>query len=339
MNIFTRAVAGTLALSVAFSAQASAAPTAQKRARVAVRYLVSQQETDGSIPAFSAIGSTADAIVSMVAARRAPKAIQRAFDYLVSQEAEVDSIGEKAKVVLAMDAAQRDPRDFAGRDLVQEIRSTMQQDGRFGAETPVIEHALAMIALYAAGSPAPNPAAQWLVEAQCADGGWPFQDPAAQTDDEHCSSGPQDFDRSNNDTTSYAVQALAVTPGPATAEHDSFGYFTATRDTERKGWGYDASFRTTNSNSTALVIQAYVISGRNLPAGAYRALTKLQYRLCGENAGAFAFTWEDEDGDGTYKKSAPDVGATIGAILGVLKKPLPINPVNVTKPAPKPGSC
>lgn len=339
MNIFTRAVAVTLALSVAFSAQANAAPTAQKRARVAVRYLVTQQESDGSIPAFSPIGSTADAIVSMVAARRAPRSIKRAVNYLVSQESEVDTVGEKAKVVLAFDATKRDPRDFAGRDLVQEIRSTMQENGRFGSDTPVIEHAIAMIALYAAGSPAPNPAAEWLVEAQCADGGWPFGEPAAQTDDEHCGGGPQDFDQSNNDTTSYAVQALAVTPGPATAEHDPFAYFTATRDPERKGWGYDASFRTTNSNSTALVIQAYVISGRDLPPRSYRALKKLQYRLCGEKAGAFAFTWEDEDGDGTYKKSAPDVGATIGAIVGVLKKPLPINPVNVTKAAPKPGSC
>jgi hypothetical protein len=95
----------------------------------------------------------------------------------------------------------------------------------------------------------------------------------------------------------------------------------------------------TDSNSTALVIQAYehvleIAVQPHIPEGGMRALKALQYPPCGNKGGAFAFTWEDPDGDGTFTKTPPDVGGTIGGILGLLKKPLPVTEpiVGVTNP-------
>lgn len=334
-------VSATCVVAVAIfslSPHAVAAPTLRERARVAVSYLASQQKADGSLPGFSPVGSTADAVLSMAAARRAPRQIDRAIGFLRRHIEEADSIGLKSKVAFAVTVAGRNPHDFGGHDLIAEIEDSQQPDGRFGATTPVLHHALAMLALAAAGGEPSGPERDWLVAAQCQDGGWQFDEPSGPADDEHCISGEQDFFGSETDATAYAVLALAGferwEPG---SEKDPFAFFAARRDPVKKGWGYDAVYRLTNSNSTALVIEAYREHPyRDLPTGAVRALTRLQYRLCGRNAGAFAYSYEERD-DGTFRKTGPDVGATIGAILGLVRRPF--DPVDVTKPAPRPPQC
>src|SRR5687768_1730183 len=107
-------VALVLWMTVASVSPAPAAVSRFTRARHAVRYLVTQQQPDGSIPAFSPEGSTADAVVAMVAARRAPAAIEEAVAYLKTIGPDVP-LGQKAKIVLALVAAGDDPRDVNGR--------------------------------------------------------------------------------------------------------------------------------------------------------------------------------------------------------------------------------
>lgn len=341
-----RIIAGlTAAALAAAAAPVSAAPSDQRRARVAVRYLVSVQEDDGSIPAFSPVGSTADAVQAMVAARRGAGAIADALGFLRAEvrAGKVTSLGLKAKVVLAAVAAGKDPRRFGRANLVADLKSSLQPSGQYGDGSDglgVSTHTLVMLALAAAGVPVAPQASEWLAAAQCGDGGWQYDEPAAETDDEHCAStvSESDFSQSDSNTTAYAVQALEAAGAEVEPAADPFAFFAELRDPVKGGWGFDRSFTLTDANSTALVLQAYEAAGRALPAGARRALRALQYRLCARHKGAFAFTWVDEDSDGELERGPKDAGATIGAILG-LTGPLPVQPAEVTEPAPHLKAC
>ena len=113
-----------------------------------------EQQPDGSIPAFSPIGSTSDAVLAFVASGVGGKAMNKALGYLRAQTSagNVNALGLRAKVVLALDAAGKDPTHFGGHDLVHEIRSTLGHDGRFGSD-PVLDDALAVLALASTGTP------------------------------------------------------------------------------------------------------------------------------------------------------------------------------------------
>jgi hypothetical protein len=304
-----------------------------------VKFLVSQQKPNGSLPAFSPVGSTADAVVSMVAARRGANAIDDALGWLRKKvrNDKVETLGLTAKVALAVATSGRNPRNFGGADLIAEIQDSELESGRFGAGTPVFDQALGLLALEGAGESFTTESVEWLVDAQCGDGGWQFDEPATEADDEHCDNGTdEDFFLSDTNTTSLVVQVLGYIeespPSPAT---DPFTFFTAIRDDVKNGWGYSWGFETTDANSTALVIQAYAATGRMVPSGARKALAGLQYGFCSKNKGAFAFTWTDDDGDGKFKRSGPDVGATIGAIMGLTETPFWFGGRKVSKPLPK----
>lgn len=340
-SILRRAIASFVvaALAVALGPAASAATDAERRARAGVGYLASQQEANGSIPAFSVVASTAEAVASMVAARRGGDVIRDAIRFLTRRVAAgaVTSVGQRAQVVLAAVAAGRDPRAFGGADLVAALRATERPNGRYGAGTDVYEHALAMLALAAADAGPSRAATSWLAGAQCRDGGWQNDDPPGPDDDVHCvdrTDPAGDPFASDTNTTSVAVQALRVGSGSARLARSPFDLFRALRDRQFGGWGYSWSFDTTDANSTALVIQAYAAAGRPLPQGALDALEALQYRRCG----ASAYSWTS-DGTGGYRRTPPDVGATIEAIQGELRKPLPIRRHRVTRRAPTPGAC
>ena len=153
------AACGVAAALLVTSSPALAGPSLKERARVAVRYIISQQEDDGSIRAFSDVGSTSDAILSMVVARRGPRAIDEAIAFLRNNIDLADTIGEKAKLVMALVAAGRNPRSFARHNVVAEIKSSQQADGQYGSDqTGVISHALAILGLEAADAHVPREA-------------------------------------------------------------------------------------------------------------------------------------------------------------------------------------
>jgi hypothetical protein len=325
-----------VAIALVVVAAPAGAVTTRARTRAAAHYLVSRQAGDGSFEgSVSPVGGAADGIVSLVAARRGPKAIDRAVGYLKAQvrAGAVDTVGLQAKVVMAAVAAGRNARNFGGENIVRRIRTSIQPDGRYGSTTAVLDHALAVLALTAAETPVAPGATQWLAGAQCTDGGWQYDEPAGATDNEHCWDGTDtDFFQSDTNTTALAVQALASVPDTPQPAVSPFGFFRDARDDIKRGWGYDLTFTTTDANSTALVLQAFAAAGRSAPPAAVHALEDLQYLRCGQKYGAFAFTWIDPDGDGTYKRSGPDTYATTGGILGLFGKPLPIAEHDVTRP-------
>lgn len=308
------------------------------RVRSAIAYLAAQQQPNGSIPAFSPIGSTADAALAIVAAGTGKPQLHAALGYLRRQtvKGNVNSIGLEAKVVTALVAAGRDPRAFGDANLVKALRSTIDTDGRFG-DAAVFDDALAMIALAAADVEVPPRAITWLLDAQCQDGGWQYDAPASLDEDEHCLSTTDpanDFFGSDTNTTSYVIQAVATWAGGPYA-HDPFAFFHDIRDAAHHGYGYTWGFQTTDANSTALVIQAYVAAGLPVPGGVMQALRALRDPSCG----GWSFTWVDDPNDPSASHpDDPNPGATIGAVLGLLQQPLPIGRLPVHGHAtPLPG--
>jgi hypothetical protein len=193
----------------------------------------------------------------------------------------------------------------------------------------VFDQALGVLAIESAGVKPSASVIGWLRDAQCPDGGWAYDAPYAPgTDDDHCDDGTDtDFFTSDSNTTSYVVQAMAAADRGA-FDADPFAFFDTVRDGDHGGWAYSTGFIATDANSTALVIQAYASADEAVPSGGLDALRDLQYRRCG----AWAYTW-----DGAAK-GEPDVGATIGAVPGILRAPLPISG-RASGDVPTPAEC
>jgi hypothetical protein len=336
----TRVIAAAVAVML-LTPEAASAATRTYRARHALRYVVRHQARDGSITAFSPIGTTADAVLAMVAARRGGTRVHSALHYLRTHLSDANTIGLKAKVVLAVVAAGRNPRRFGGKNLVRKIKASQHSDGHYGPGGSVIEHALGMLGLEAAGVQPAGLAPQWLADAQCPDGGWQFDAPySPTTDSRHCHSRKMsDFSRSDTNTTSYAVQALDALAMPVTPSTSPFAYFRFVRDPLKRGWGYDQNNTLTDANSTSLVLQAYAAAGKRRPRHAMRALKRLQYtRRCSKHFRfSFAFTWKKTSHG--YRRSGPDLGATVGAVLGLLEQPSPVPAASASRSVPKVRNC
>jgi hypothetical protein len=346
------AVACGAIVSVAIATGATGV-TIKRRANVAAAFVVSKQRAGGAFPAFSKIASTADGIQALAAARRGPASIERALDFLRNHADDADTIGEIAEVVMALLAVGEDPRDFEERDLVAELVNAKQPAGNYSQSefSKVYDQTLAILALEGAGETVPEDAWNWLLMAQCQDGGWQFDQPWHDTtENAHCfnNNDPEtDFTSSDTNTTSLAVQALVLNP-EADPPYKPFEFFRSARDRIKGGWVFDGTKKCnrprgndcflTDTNSTSLVIQAYIAKGRDLPEGAMRALVDLQFRLCGRRAGAFAFTWVKNDA-GKLTKDSPNLGATMSAIPALRRKTFPLEGVEVTKPVPTVGEC
>jgi hypothetical protein len=325
MRRILRGAAGVvLVCSIASATPAHATPlTADRhRAAAAARFLVASQAPNGSFRGFSPVGSTADAVLDLVALGRGAKPQREALGFLRRQvrKGTVVSVGLQAKVVLAVEAAGGDATAFGGQDLVSDISGTYRPSGRFGTAA-VFDQALAILALRAAGLALNLQAATWLADAQCPDGGWQYDRPHRASENGHCVDPTKnDYYGSDSNTTAYAIMALQGLTSPS---RDPFAFLNRLRDlkagAQHGGWGFTWGYRTTDANSTSLVLQAYAATGTAVPAGGREALRRLQYRC-----GAVAYSWKHG------ARTGPDLGATIGAILGFLRAPLPVPTGTVT---------
>ncbi len=290
--------------------------TSAQRAVRGARYLASKQSPNGSVRAFSTVGSTADAVLAFVVARQGSYNVSRAVRYLRRHVAGITSPGLQAKTVMAIVAAGRDPRSVNGVDMVAALKGLLGSDGRYGSSA-VLDDALIVLALEAAGAKPPARAYAWLIGAQCPDGGWSYDAPYNPvTDDAHCFNGDpvNDYFTSDSNTTAYAVMALEAAHQTAWGA-DPFAFFDTVRDPAHLGWSYSTGFLSTDANSTALVIQAYASASTAVPPGGMAALRDLQLAC-----GAWAYTWNGAS------PGAADIGASIGAVPGIEKAPLPIKP-------------
>ncbi len=276
----------------------------------ALEWLRTQQLDDGSLPVpfGNPVSSSCDAILAIASAGQDPSQWRTVapdapsiVDYVQTHSAGyATSAAATAKVIVAVVAANRNPVDWGGANLLQKL-DEFYSAGAFGSST--IDQAWALLALAAARRDVPEDALATLRGYQLADGGW------------EAGSGWG----SDSNTTGLAVQALvAVGEAPASPAIVSALLYLASLQnpdggfpyTKPSQWGTDS-----DANSTATVIQALLAARSNPLTGRWSqaegdplsALLSLQ-----TTNGAFAFQSDQAD----------DLLATVQAIPALLGKTL-----------------
>jgi prenyltransferase beta subunit len=294
-----------LAVMALFVALAPVAAQTQTDGAVdqAVEYIRAQQQADGSFAGLGA-GSTADAVYALVAAGGDPtteKDGNSAVSFIKAQTDEAQKPGSAAKFALALLAAGEQPTLDNGTILLDVIDGSYNEDtGRYGED--VTTHAYAVLALLAAENNVPDKAVEALRSLQRPDGGWSFD-------------GTGDSD---TNTTSLAVQALAAAGDDGDAVARAVEYY---RGQQNDDGGFPSSqtseFGTdSDTNSTALSVQALVAAGQNLDDWAENDTTPLERLLQFQNdSGAFRYN------DATPEDNA---FATYQAVPAVAGEVLPL---------------
>ena len=238
-----------------------------------VVYVLAKAGEDAGGPAWTKGGKSAlDALAALTP------------DYIISGDA-----GYAGKVARAVAAAGRNPRNFAGTDLISVIQHAYDPaTGRYHPSL-LFRHTLAVEALLLAGEPVPTAALNALLAAQLPNGGWfwAFIDPG-QIDPTK--------DQSDVDATGRVLQLLA---GPAgvrcISAYARAAAYLAGGQLTSGGWGVRAGQTPENANSTGLVIAGLRAAGRDPGAAPFRTsapiatATLLSYQ---EPSGAFVYIKE-----------------------------------------------
>jgi len=268
-----------LVITVVFAAPSPAASA--NGVDAALAWLRGQQQTDGGFSngfaAGSDIGATSDAVIAIASFGESPNGWRSGgrspLEFLQQHASEVTSPGQAAKLALAAVAADEDPRDFGGVDLIAVANAAFDET----APASAYDRALAILALHAGDAPVPPQAVSALIEARLPDGSYAF--------DASLIPGSGD-----SNTTALVVQAL-LSAGRGEETLPSYAYFRGTQNDDG-GWTYQkpSSFgEATDANSTALVVQALLAGGQDLAEweDPLRALLGLQ-----QPSGALAFNAE-----------------------------------------------
>lgn len=252
--------------------------------QAAAEWLEAQQQADGGFSnGFSAesdIGTTTDAIIALVYLGRDPRELRFSgaspIDFLERSISEIKGLGPgvAAKVALALNAADLDPRDFANTNLIELVLEGFNPDiGLFGSGP--FDSGLTISALVALQEDVPEGALDALVAARLRDGSYAFGlDPSQTTGD--------------SNTTAIVVQAL-LGAGAADQIAPSLAYFRNTQNDDH-GWTFQKPSEfgeETDANSTALVIQALRYLGEDLSTWGDPTVTLQSFQ---EPNGAFAFS-------------------------------------------------
>jgi hypothetical protein len=128
----------------------------------------------------------------------------------------------------------------------------------------VYDQGLALAALAATGDTkgsAIKSAESWLLNQQCADGGWT----SYQSKNNPCNGSPADFEGPDTNSTALAIQGLAAQGDLSGAADTNAHAFLVDAQDSDGGWGYDPNTTktpgSTDPDSTALVIQAILALG------------------------------------------------------------------------------
>ena len=282
----------------------SAASPQTEAANKALDYVRTLQKADGGFP--SSVGETIDAVFAFTAADIDPATVQKdgksPLDYLETQtDSYIMTPGHLAKLVLGLEAAGEDPRDFAGHDLVDSMNSSFNSTSHSYGDGP-LDHGLYMLARERLDLSPAHGSASYLESKQLSDGCWEFSDGA-------------DCD---TNTTALAIEALlAAGKGPSdSAVEDALDYLAGAQNGDG-GWPYDplSSWGTdSDANSTAFVIQALVAAGEKIGDWDKGGTTPLDALVAFQlNSGAFE--WQPGGGANAM--------ATYQSIPALLLEPYP----------------
>jgi prenyltransferase beta subunit len=318
---------GALSMSVlcvlgTFHASAAAQGKYQGQAALALNWMKTQQQPDGSFAGFGA-GSTVDAVLAIMAAGESPSAFSNGGNtpvtFLESKVSDLTKTPGSAGKLLIVAANLNDSSTFGGVDLAAVINSSYDPGtGHYGQDA--LGHAFAMLGLHAAGQNIPPAAVEYLKGTQTLEGGWAFTGDTAP--------GAAD-----TNTTAVVIQALQAA-GAANTQPDllkkAVTYIVSQQNADggfpyQKVGGPDSE---SDVNSSSYVAQAMLSLGNTTIA---------------DQTLAFIASLQKPDGAFQWKQSEPDdnAGATYQAVPALLQTtlvtPLPGAPSQGGASSPVPG--
>lgn len=265
-------------VATASPARFATAASATEAVAAAVDYVAGQLVDGDHVEAdgFVQHGQTLDVAFGLSAAGDADETLDAVTAYMTTDEAvgaytqgvpnDMDDaayVGGTGKLGLAATLWGMDPTDLAGRDLVAQLQSLEQDSGRFsdrsefGDFSTVLSQSFAVLFLTAAEGVEPSAESeQFLVEAQCDDGGFPVDFAATAAD---CAASP--------DATGLALQALLavdarddsaeLSPEHLDAARAALAWLEDTRDADGSWQAFDAP----NVNATAYAAMGQLAAG------------------------------------------------------------------------------
>jgi hypothetical protein len=286
------------------------------RPEAASGWLRAQQDPSGGFPGPTGEvdpSATIDAVLALHAARgsdaEAAPALAAAIAYLEAEGVSYAraGAGQAARLAMAAITGGRDPRAFGGVDLLTMLHAPPTTSIQFpiadiyGDELD--DHALALMALPAAGEPVRDDALDPLRKRQGDDGGW-------------APDGSTEPGAADTRTTALVVQGLAANGhGADPMVEKALGFLRGM--SARDGAGYAAGpgdLSIADASSTALVLQALVAAGQD-PAATEWGDAPMALAAFQLPDGGFRATVDDEE---------PDLLATAKAIPALAGVPLPV---------------
>jgi energy-coupling factor transport system substrate-specific component len=262
----------------------------------AARWLVSAQNEDGGWGASpgdpSGTEMTGWVMLGLEAAGRNPLDVSHGgatpVAYLRYRVDQLDSSGDFARTILALEGAGVNPHDFGGRDLVSALAKRRRDDGSYDGWPG--STAYAVVALRAAGAIGSlERSISWLAGVQNQDGGW----------------GDTPGSPSNADVTGAVLQAI---PDSAAADR-GVSYLRKHQD---GNGGFRLGGGDVNSQSTAWAMEGMLAAG-----GASGAV---------KDAGGYLSSQQQGDGHFRYSDSSDktSVWVTGEALVAASGKSLPV---------------
>jgi energy-coupling factor transport system substrate-specific component len=219
------------------------------------------------------------------------------LDYVRANIGATNDTGELERTILVIAASGSDPRAFAGRDLVSELRGRRASNGSWQGNNTWTSFGI--LALRAGGAGGVGRSARWLARGQNRDGGFGFRPGSA----------------SSVDDTGAALQALA-----AAGRRGSKAVRRAVRYLRRAQNG-DGGFplirrQSSNSQSTSWAVQGLVAAGRKPGA----------MRRGGRSPLAYLRSLQSADGSIRFSRSSRQtpVWTTSQAIDALARKAFPL---------------
>lgn len=297
----------------------------EERTAQAIAWLRGQQQSDGGFG--TGWGVTADVVYTVALYARATgradedpggptwqKGGATALDALAAQARdalEKGDAGDVAKIIRGVAAAGRNPRAFAGQDLVAALWAHYAaESGRFHP-TNNFRQALALQALVWSKEAVPSAAIETLFSDQRPNGGWGWPYGGTATD---------------VDTTGLILETLAMAGVPATDPHvqKAIAYLRAVQNADG-GWGMDAG-RESNANSTALAMRGLLAYGEDLCAPPYVRSTV----LLGRKHSPWQALWRFQAPDGGFQWTEKQPGTRVLATTDAL--PVLLEPWKLIRP-------
>lgn len=256
------ATASTCAIGLALAPAASAATPDDSVAYLAARLADGGDRltVESGGQTYDDLGLTIDAVLGMSAAGTGGDASAAATDYVVANAGTYYGYGEEvysaatAKLLTFASARGLDPRSVGGVDLVAQLQSLEDADGRFsdrsqwGDYSNTLGQAFGVIGLQRAGATPSAASVETLLSQQCDDGGFSLEFA------DGCVSDP--------DATSLTVQALDVVGGHDATVQEAADYLESRQGSDG-GVGGGATTEGANSNSTGLAAVAFRLAGRD----------------------------------------------------------------------------